>query len=545
MDETSDSIEELRAEVARLRRAAEALDRTSEALRESEQRLAQLFHQCPIAVIEWDTTFCVVQWNAAAERIFGYSRAEMLGEHARKIIPPAARPHVDQIWEDLVSRHGGTRSRNENVTATGESIVCEWYNGPRVDDDGRVVGVISLAQDVTEIARAEDERRRLERRMVEAAKLESLGVLAGGVAHDFNNLLVGIVGATSLALHELPVGSPVRSHLELVASSADRAAELTRQMLAYSGKGRFVVEPVELRALVAEMARLLQASISKKARLDCRIAATGGTIEGDATQLRQVVMNLILNASDAVEEKGGDIIVSTGVMSVSAAHLRSNWLHDDIAPGEYAFVDVTDTGMGMDAATRARIFDPFFTTKPRGHGLGLAVAQGIVRAHHGFIDVESVSGTGTRIRIGFPVGREEVAVPPSDVQESRAQREMGTILLADDEPVVREIARRTLESEGFSVREASDGREAVALFAAAPASFRAILVDLTMPHLSGDEVLRRVHALAPETPIVLMSGFDEGEITRRYGAEGLAGFLQKPFRPEDLLQVLHAALETA
>jgi PAS domain S-box-containing protein len=263
LDETTEPVELLRAEVAEIRRAAAELDATAQALRESRQRIRQLVHQCPIAVIEFDPDFCVVEWNAAAERIFGHSRDEMLGKHARILIPESVQPLVDRIWEDLLAQEGGARSRNENLTASGETIVCEWYNGPRLDDQGRVAGVISLAQDVTELVRVEAERRRLERRMVESAKLESLGVLAGGIAHDFNNLLVGIVGATGLALQALPSDSAARQHLDLVAKSADRAAELTRQMLAYSGKGRFVVEPVEVGALVEEMARLVQASITR------------------------------------------------------------------------------------------------------------------------------------------------------------------------------------------------------------------------------------------------------------------------------------------
>jgi len=527
-----------------MRQAAAELDRTTQALRDSEQRLAQLVRQCPIAVIEWDTEFRVAEWNAAAERIFGYTREEMLGEHARRIIPASVRPLVDRIWEDLVSQHGGKRSRNENVTASGETIVCEWYNGPRVDDEGRVVGVISLAQDVTELARAEDERRRLELRMVEAAKLESLGVLAGGVAHDFNNLLVGIVGATSLALHELPAGSSVRDHLDLVASSADRAAELTRQMLAYSGKGRFVLGPVDLGALVREMSRLVQASISKKARLDYRIDDVGTLVEGDATQLRQVVMNLILNASDAVSEQGGEIVVSTGVVRESASSLRSTWLHDELPAGEYVFVSVTDSGVGMDAATRARIFDPFFTTKAHGHGLGLAAAQGIVRAHRGFIEVESVPGSGTRIRVGFPLREPEHDPSLHVTDEVDVPAGAGTVLVVDDEAVVREVARVTLEAAGFQVHVAEDGREAVERFAADPGSYRALIVDQTMPHLSGGEVLEQVRALVPTIPVVLMSGFDAREVTDRVGSPGSSGFLQKPFRPEELVRALREVMET-
>jgi len=545
LSDSSEQEERLRAEVTRLRDAAAELDRTTQALRDSEQRLSQLVRQCPIAVIEWDADFRVIEWNAAAERIFGYTRDEMLGEHARRIIPEAVRPLVDHIWEDLTSQRGGTRSRNENVTASGESITCEWYNGPRVDDEGQVVGVISLAQDVTELARNEEERRLLELRMVEAAKLESLGILAGGVAHDFNNLLVGIVGATSLALHELPVGSSVRDHLELVASSADRAAELTRQMLAYSGKGRFVVGPVDLGALVREMARLVEASISKRATMDYRIGDVSAMVEGDATQLRQVVMNLILNASDAVSEQGGEIAVSTGVVCESAAFLRTTWLHDELPAGEYAFVAVTDTGVGMDEATRSRIFDPFFTTKTRGHGLGLAAAQGIVRAHRGFIEVESVPGAGTRIRVGFPLRAAEI--PPEIVakDESAAPSGSGTVLLADDEKVVREVARVALEAEGFEVREAADGVVALELFAAEPDAFRALIIDLTMPRMSGAELLEQVRALAPKVPVVLMSGFDERDVTSRVGSRGSQRFLQKPFRPEELVRALQGVLSTA
>jgi CheY-like chemotaxis protein len=222
--------------------------------------------------------------------------------------------------------------------------------------------------------------------------------------------------------------------------------------------------------------------------------------------------------------------------------LRSTWLPDELPAGDYAFVEVTDTGAGMDAETQARIFDPFFSTKARGHGLGLAAAQGIVRAHRGFIEVESVPGSGTRIRVGFPVLDTSPERQSGEVESADDRRGSGTILLVDDERIVREVARMALAAVGFDVREAAHGEEAMAIFEADPSAFRAVVVDLTMPHLSGDEVLRRVRAIEPGLPVVLISGFDESDVTRRCGAEGPSGFLQKPFMPDELVRVLHRAL---
>ena len=273
-------------------------------------------------------------------------------------------------------------------------------------------------------------------------KLESLGVLAGGIAHDFNNLLVGMLGHAGLALLETPPESPLRDRIQQIETCAVRAADLTNQMLAYSGKGRFLVQPTNLTDVVREMANLLRTAISKSARLDLRLAARLASISGDATQLRQVVMNPITNASDAIGERSGVITIETGMMQATRADLASAYAAA-VDPGEYVYLEVRDTGCGMDTETQQRIFDPFFTTKFSGRGLGLAAVVGIVRGHTGAVTIQSAPRKGTTFRVLFPACAAE-AVPLSRPSSPARARRQARVLIVDDEPAVRAIARETL-----------------------------------------------------------------------------------------------------
>ncbi len=393
--------------------------------------------------------------------------------------------------------------------------------------------------------RAVQQRLLLEAQMQHSQKLESLGVLAGGIAHDFNNLLMGIMGNAELALMELEEEAKAYGLVRRIRTTAQRAADLTGQLLAYSGKGKFVLEAVDLSSLVQEMAHLLSVSISKKTEVVYELADSMPAIEADATQVRQVVMNLITNASDALGGETGHVRVRTGVMKLDGRFLQKAVVADQLGDGPFAFVEVEDDGCGMDEATRLRIFDPFFSTKFAGRGLGLAAVLGIVRSHHGAIWVDSEPGRGTRIRVVFPglPGAEPTAVETPAVAAQR--HGVGTVMVVDDLDYVRQVAHSILEDAGFHVVEASDGREALELLERHGKAIDLVILDLTMPNLSGEETFKEIRKVSADLPIVLSSGYSEQDAMARFAGQGLAGFVQKPYRPTVLLDHIFAALDAA
>jgi CheY-like chemotaxis protein len=376
--------------------------------------------------------------------------------------------------------------------------------------------------------------------MLQVQKLESLGVLAGGIAHDFNNLLMTILGNADLALADLPEHSAARESLSDIVRASRRAADLCRQMLAYSGKGRFCVEPVSLNDLIEEMAHLLVVSISKKVTLQCRFADNLPYVDGDATQLRQIVMNLITNASEAIEAEAGVVTLATGIEDCGPDGPAGTVAQERLPGGPYVYVEVRDTGCGMEPETLARIFDPFFTTKFTGRGLGLAAVLGIVRGHKGAIRVKSELGQGTTFRVLFPADTKfhPTETGPADLWAAPAPRISGVILLVDDEPGVREVAGRMLATAGFEVAIAASGAEAVDIVREAPERIACVLLDLTMPQMDGEETLVRLRAVRGDLPVVISSGYSEQEIVRRFAGRNLTGFIQKPYVRAQLVSVL-------
>jgi signal transduction histidine kinase/CheY-like chemotaxis protein len=349
-----------------------------------------------------------------------------------------------------------------------------------------------------------------------AQKLESLGLLAGGIAHDFNNLLMAVVGNADLALTKLAEDSPARGHVESIRSAAQRAADLAKQMLDYSAKGRFIVESLDLSTVVEELAPLLEASISKKAALELHLAPDLPPIAADPAQMRQVVLNLVTNASQAIGEASGVITITTGLLETGV------------------FLEVSDTGGGMDRGTRDRIFEPFFTTKPGGRGLGLATAYGIVRGHAGTIEVSSEPGGGSTFRVLLP--------PREQPLRDETWQGSGTILVVDDELAVREVTKSMLRELGFEILTACDGREAVEVFRRRGHEIDLVLLDMTMPNMGGDEACREIRALRNDARILLTSGYNEGEATDRIRARDLAGFIRKPYQLEALRRKVREAL---
>ncbi len=419
-----------------------------------------------------------------------------------------------------------------------------YHSRPRAPS-ARELEAITIAANLASIAiektRAEEERRRLEAQLLHAQKLESLGLLAGGIAHDFNNLLTSILGFSDLALVEIPEHSPARPLVMEAIHGARRAAELTKQMLAYSGKGRFVSDPVDLSSLVTDMVRLLEVSISKKCVLRLHLASGLPAIEADSVQLRQVIMNLIINASEAIGEEGGVISVHTGITSCTREELREAYLDASLRDGEYVYLDVIDSGCGMSDETKAKIFDPFFSTKFSGRGLGLSAVLGIVRGHGGAIKVRSSIGKGTTFRVLFPATRRSVVGTSKNAVSHDSWRGSGVVLIVDDEESVRMLATRMLEELGFSVLTANDGVEALEVFSRERENLRLVLLDLTMPRKGGEETLLEIRRLDPNAPVILSSGYSEHAATRAEGDVHVA-FIQKPYRLDDLRQVVRGIL---
>jgi signal transduction histidine kinase len=384
------------------------------------------------------------------------------------------------------------------------------------------------------------ERKRSDEKLLQKQKLESLGVLAGGVAHDFNNLLTGILGNASLALDSLPPGSVVERMLEDVVHASERAAHLTRQLLAYAGKGRFMVEAIDLSEAVREISHLIRSSIPKNAQVHLDLASELPSIEADAAQIQQLVMNLVINAAEAIPEgRQGSVLVTTRLQEVDEKYIDrmpgqmnspGEILTGEIVPGEYVMLEVHDTGAGMDQETLDRIFDPFFTTKFTGRGLGLAAALGIVRGHKGALKVSSTPGRGSTFNILFPAMRaKQQPVKAVNLTAAESRGPSGTVLVIDDEEVVRRTAKATLENCGYEIVLAENGTEGVRLFRALANKVSLVLLDLTMPGIGGEDVLREIKITKPEAKVVLSSGYDELEVIQRFTGKGLAGFIQKPY----------------
>ncbi len=429
---------------------------------------------------------------------------------------------------------------NENGPDPAVWVLVNGY--PVLDEQGELEQMIVSFVDITSLRKAEEARRRLEAQILHAQKLESLGVLAGGIAHDFNNLLMGILGNAELAIAETPQGNRVRECLDAIERTCTRASDLCRQMLAYSGKGRFRVEIMDLSGLVSEMGHLLEVSVSKKVRLVYELSRDLPHVEGDTAQIQQVVMNLITNASEAFGDASGTVHISTGVVDEDDPR-RRELIETAAEPATtYVYLEVCDNGCGMDAETRDRIFDPFFSTKFTGRGLGLAAVQGIVRGHSGAIDVQTEEDKGTTVCVLLPATAKTQRPPAGKRTAPPEPQQGGTVLLVDDEKIIRTTTSRILEQLGYDVITAVDGVEAVDMFRESSDSIICVVLDLTMPRMGGERALREMRKVRDDVPVILTSGYNEQEVTQMFTGQGLAGFLQKPFRVAELADMLRKVL---
>ena len=517
---------------------------TNEALRQSEQHYQVLTNLAPVGIFRTDATGRCLYVNERACQICGISPEEAGQGPWDRILELDDRARLATEWRKVVKGGGPGSLEHRIVRRDGSTVWALTHFGAERGARGEITGCIGTVADISDRKRAEEETRKLEAQVQHARRFESLGILAGGLAHDFNNLLTIILGNARIALLDLPRGSAALEHLAEIETATSRAAELTNQMLAYSGKGRFTLQVVNLSRVAEETANLLQTVIPKKTDIQFYLQSDLPAIEADPTQIRRITMNLITNAAEAIGEGGGTIMLSTGVVDADRSYLSGTYFDDHLPAGRYVYLEVSDTGCGMSLETQARIFDPFFTTKFTGRGLGLAAVIGIVRAHHGALKVSSQPGLGSTFRLLFPVtdktDDEVRAEKPVGVPAGQSR---GTILVVDDESGMRNLAGAILENSGFKVLTACDGGDALRVFQGHAGEVAAILLDLTMPVMNGEEAAVELRRIRAEVPIILSSGYSEQEVAARFAGKGLAGFLKKPYEPAELTEAVQRALE--
>jgi PAS domain S-box-containing protein len=526
-----------------------ARKRAEESLRQSEEHYRVLAETMLQGVVHQDRAGTIIAMNPAAERILGKGPEQFMGsssvgeEHCT--IREDGSPFPGLEHPAMVALRTGQQVRNAVMGVFNpKAAAYRWINVDAVPlfrpGENRPYQVYTVFEDITDRRRAEQEKLEMERRLLQAQKHESLGTLAGGIAHDFNNILAAIMGYADLAKLRLPPSEPVREDLDVILQAAQRAADLTRQMLAYSGSGKFLVEAVNLSQVVEDSRGMLALAVSRKATVTYNLATDLPLIRADATQMRQVVMNLVINASEALGEEVGQIIVSTRALRCIAKDLATMMLGQDLPEGLYVCLEITDTGGGMSPQTLARIFEPFFTTKFVGRGLGASAVHGIMRGHKGGIRISSELGTGTSFQVFFPASGPSFAAVANG-SDASPRRGNGVVLVVDDEEMVRNLARRTIEKAGFSVLTASNGEEAVHLYLQHQQEIVVVLLDLTMPKMNGEETFRELRRISPEVRVILSSGFSEEGATERFSGLGLAGFIQKPYQIDALIAKLKEA----
>lgn len=511
--------------------------RGEEAVRLSEERFRRLAYNLPDII-------CIL--NRPALEITFINKEELLGyppgmfkdlETLLSIVHSDDAEQVRHFWQQLLQ--SSTADSEIEYRVQKESGEWEWVESRVTTLASEVEG---MPQQLLLLMTLVTERKQV----VAAQKIESLGILAGGVAHDFNNLLVGILGQTSLALYKLPEDDLVRPHIEKAVTAAERASMLTQQLLAYSGRGHFQIRPIHLNDLVEENLHLLHLAVPKHVQMRSELSPHLPYVEADVGQMQQVIMNPILNAAEAIGEQEGTVTIVTDTRMVGPDD-DQYWLHSGqpLAPGQYVSLEIHDDGQGMDSQTLARIFEPFFSTKATGRGLGLAAVLGIIRGHHGGLSVTSEVGQGSTFKLLFPAATE--TAPPTDEDDAveNTGAPAGKVLVIDDEQPVREAVKDILAVEGIVVLGAANGDDGVALYRERQAEIELVLLDLSMPGLSGQETLAALRQVNPAVRVILSSGYNEVEAMRRFRAEGSLGFLQKPYSADRLIQTVKQHLPSA
>jgi PAS domain S-box-containing protein len=517
-----------------VRMVGSSQDITERKRSESELRQqAHIVETISDAVIVMDVDGNVTDWNPAAEGIFGYTKAEMLGRPLRLLNAPERGPELDREIREAFARDGRWEGEIPFVRKDGVPGVADVIVAVQRDAQGRASSIISVSRDVTE-------RRRLEAQLQQAQKMEAVGRLAGGIAHDFNNMLTAVKAYTEFLLEDLEEADPRRTDVQEIAKAADRAASLTRQLLAFSRKQVLQPRPLDLNEVVEGMEKMLRRLIGEDIHIATRLDPDVQLVEADPSQVEQVIMNLAVNARDAMPS-GGTLTIET--LNVVLEHVDASW---GIEPGAYTMLAISDTGVGMDAATRAQAFDPFFTTKPvgQGTGLGLSTVYGIVKQSGGHVSVYSEPGRGSTFKVYLAHVAAREAAPMLGPAMARFPRGSETIVLVDDDEGVRAVSRRILQRAGYTVLSAPDGVEALRMIGESDGRVELLITDVVMPGLGGRDLVAHVRDTYPDLRVLFVSGYTEEGVRRRGVLDAESAFLEKPFTAERLAQKVREVLDT-
>jgi two-component system, cell cycle sensor histidine kinase and response regulator CckA len=520
-----------------LRRATE--EASTEVAGQRDALLARLelhIERMPLAYVLFDAEMRIIDWNPCAERIFGYAKEEMLGKQPpyEDFVPRSFWTQAEEIRKRIQIGDMDAHSINENLTKDGRAITCQWFNTPLLRDDGKFIGYLGLAEDMTQRLVLEDQFRR-------AQKMEAFGQLAGGVAHDFNNLLTIINGYSELIQAQLPADNGMRGMVREIGHAGRRAASLTRQLLAFSR--RQVLEPkvLDLNAIVTDMAKMLQRLIGEDVDQHTVLAPGLGRVKADPGQIEQVLINLVVNARDAMLQ-GGMLTIQTANVVLDETYTKRR---AGVRPGRHALLAVSDTGIGMDAATQARLFEPFFTTKEagKGTGLGLSTVFGIVKQSEGHISVYSEPGHGSTFKVYLPAVEENVPSAASEPVATPSYQGTETILLAEDELGLRSLTRHILRMHGYKVLEASQGEKALRVAEEYDGTIHLLVTDVVMPVLSGRQLAERLGVVRPNVKVLYLSGYMDDAVVRHGVLQAEMAFLQKPFTPDSLAAKVREVLD--
>jgi PAS domain S-box-containing protein len=508
---------------------------------EERARLAAIVESSEDAILSVRLDGTVVSWNASAERLFQFSADEMRGHSVHTVVPPAILENEIQVFEGFM-RTGAvhnieTTRRRKDGTVFEVAITVS----PVRNADGEVIGLSEIVRDLTQQRRAEAQLKQTEAHLRQAQKMEAIGVLAGGVAHDFNNVLSVILSFTSLVLDELKPGDPIRADIHEIGRAGERATELTRQLLAFSRKQVLQPQVLDLGQAVLGMEKMLRRLLSESIQLSLLPAASLGRVLADPGQIEQVVMNLAVNARDAMPS-GGKLSIEVANVELDADYAA---LHHEVLAGSYVMLAVTDSGVGMDATTRERIFEPFFTTKElgKGTGLGLSTVFGIVKQSQGHIWVYSEPGRGTTFKVYLPRVEQAVDAIASAPPEPQSLRGCETVLLVEDEEQVRVATRAILQRHGYNVLDAQNGGEALLICEQFSAKIHLLLTDVVMPRMTGRQVAERLGPMRPDMKVLYVSGYTEDAIVHHGVLDAGIAFLAKPITPNALLRKVREVLD--
>jgi PAS domain S-box-containing protein len=520
----------------------EELHRTIQMLQEHEEHLHDIIKNTPAGYFRIDLVGRFLEVNSAWLHIHGYdSPDEILGKHFSVTQVESEMKVALKHVEDLLSGLAIPTGVFTHVRKDG-SIGFHTFSAHPVVHTGKVVGLEWFIVDRSTQMKVENEKKMLQQQFQQAQKMESLGVLAGGIAHDFNNILTIIMGYCYLVEMNYKTAE---KHIPMIKLAAKRAAGLCSQMLTYAGKGQYILVPLNIVKLVDEMIMMLKTTISQNVVIQPNLPSNIPIIKGDDSQIRQLVMNLIINSVEAIGETQGKILVSLSSVEITTNQSNMDYLGNVVCPGCYVCLEVTDSGCGMDEETKRRIFEPFYTTKFSGRGLGMSAVLGIISAHNGVLQLSSQLGRGTTFKVYLPVQAPESAggVIPTDPSES--WKGSGTILLVEDEAQIKIITKLLLESLGFTVIDASNGKEAMDLYLNNSEKVRLVVTDLGMPVMDGYALVHELKKIAPKLPIIISSGFGDANILSKFAYEDIAGVISKPYSPDRLRETLKSILESA